>query len=50
MLYGSSYMCRHYIAILREWSYGLLRDAQLSIYQKALRTLPEDGNVMPKHV
>jgi hypothetical protein len=23
---------------------------QLSIYQKALETLPEDGNVMPKHV
>jgi hypothetical protein len=23
---------------------------QLSISQKALRTLPEDGNVMPKHV
>ena len=23
--------------------------SQLSIYQKALETLPEDGNVMPKH-
>jgi hypothetical protein len=23
---------------------------QLNISQKALRTLPEDGNVMPKHV
>jgi hypothetical protein len=23
---------------------------QLSISQKALKTLPEDGNVMPKHV
>jgi hypothetical protein len=23
---------------------------QLSISQKALETLPEDGNVMPKHV
>jgi hypothetical protein len=23
---------------------------QLSIYQKALVTLPEDGSVMPKHV
>ena len=23
---------------------------QLSIYQKALGTLPEDGNVIPKHV
>jgi hypothetical protein len=78
--YGISYMFRHYIAIFRERSYCLLRDAQLrssrqtivdgrvvssdntpthnilstapqlSIYQKALRTLPEDGNVMPKHV
>jgi hypothetical protein len=24
--------------------------SQLSISQKALGTLPEDGNVMPKHV
>jgi hypothetical protein len=24
--------------------------SQLSIFQKALGTLPEDGNVMPKHV
>ena len=23
---------------------------QLSIFQKALGTLPEDGNVMPKHI
>jgi hypothetical protein len=38
MMYGSSYMFRHYIA------------PQLSISQKALGTLPEDGNVMPKHV
>jgi hypothetical protein len=28
----------------------LLTDPQLSISQKALGTLPEDGNVMPKHV
>jgi hypothetical protein len=26
------------------------RFAQLSISQKAIGTLPEDGNVMPKHV
>jgi hypothetical protein len=25
-------------------------DPHLSISQKALETLPEDGNVMPKHV
>jgi hypothetical protein len=24
--------------------------SKLSIFQKALGTLPEDGNVMPKHV
>jgi hypothetical protein len=24
--------------------------SQLSIFQQALETLPEDGNVMPKHV
>jgi hypothetical protein len=28
----------------------LSTDPQLSISQKALETLPEDGNVMPKHV
>jgi hypothetical protein len=81
-MYGISDMFRHYIAILRERSYCLLREAQLrcsrknivdarahhvtrhntlihnilstepqlSISQKALGTLPEDGNVMPKHV
>jgi hypothetical protein len=79
-MYGSSYMFLHYIAILRESSQCLLRDAQLrssryiivdervvssdvvpihnilstapqlSISQKVLGTLPEDGNVMPKHV
>jgi hypothetical protein len=38
IMYGSSYMFRHYIA------------PQLSISQKALGTLPEDGNVMPKHL
>jgi hypothetical protein len=28
----------------------LLTAPQLSVSQKALGTLPEDGNVMPKHV
>jgi hypothetical protein len=28
----------------------LSADPQLSISQKALETLPEDGNVRPKHV
>jgi hypothetical protein len=44
------YMFRHYIAILRERSEGLLRAPQLSMFQKALGTLPENGNVTPKHV
>jgi hypothetical protein len=48
-MYGSCYMFRHYIAILKEYFKCLLRDA-LSIPQKALGTLPEDGNLMPKHV
>jgi hypothetical protein len=41
-MYDSSYMFLHYIAISIA--------PQLSISQKALGTLPEDGNVMPKHV
>jgi hypothetical protein len=36
---------------LRPPSHNILSTApQLSITQKALGTLPEDGNVMPKHV
>jgi hypothetical protein len=45
-MYGSSYMFRHYIAIHNI----LLTAPQLRISQKALETLLEDGNVMPKHV
>ena len=30
--------------------HNILSTAQLGISQKALGTLPEDGNVMPKHV
>jgi hypothetical protein len=61
---GISYMFRHYIAIIvssdvvrgdmrtpRTPIHKFLSTApQLSIYQKALGTLPEDGNVMPKQV
>jgi hypothetical protein len=37
--------------VVRGEYYQLLSTApQLSISQKALGTLPEDGNVMPKHV
>jgi hypothetical protein len=58
-MYGSSYMFRDYIAILREHHvtryntpiHNILSTApQLSIFQKTLGTLPEDGNIMPKHV
>jgi hypothetical protein len=45
-MYGSSYMFRHYIAILKERSYCLLRDAQL----RSSRTLPEDDTLTSKHV
>jgi hypothetical protein len=31
-------------------SSDVVRETQLSISQKALGTLPEDGSVMPKHV
>jgi hypothetical protein len=48
----------HYSCLVREISthhgtpiHNILSTApQLSISQKALGTLPEDGNVMPKHV
>jgi hypothetical protein len=68
-MYGSSYMFRHYIAILRErgaWRseiathhvtrhntpiHKILSTApQLSISQKTLGTIPEEGNVMPKKI
>jgi hypothetical protein len=64
-MYGSSCIFRHYIAILRERSqivthhvtrhntpiHKILSTApQLSTSQKALGTLPDYGNVMPKHV
>jgi hypothetical protein len=59
-MYGTLYMFRHYIAILKERTTSLRHNTpihnilstayQLSISQKALGTLPEDGNVMPKHV
>jgi hypothetical protein len=50
IVYGSSYMFRHYIAILRERSIDCSSIEHLSEGKKALGTLPEDDNVMPKHV
>jgi hypothetical protein len=60
-MYGSSYMFRHYIAIVRTCEHHVTRHntpihdilstaPQLSFSQKALGTLPEDSNVMSKHV
>jgi hypothetical protein len=55
-MYGSSYMFRHYIStqhVTRHKTpiHNILSTApQLSISQKAIGTLPEDGNIMPKHV
>jgi hypothetical protein len=64
-MYGSSYMFRHYIAYILSSDmvlahhvtrhntsiHNILSTApQVSISQKELGTLPEDGNVMPKHV
>ena len=61
-MYGSFYMFRHYIVssdvvrgahhVTRHNTpiHNILSTAsQLSISQKALETLPEDGNVMTKH-
>ena len=43
---GAQHVTRHNTPI-----HNILSTApQLSISQKALGTLPEDGNVMPKHV
>jgi hypothetical protein len=39
------HITRHYTPI-----HKILSTAQFSISQKALGTLPENGNVMPKHV
>jgi hypothetical protein len=47
----SSGMVRGDLRLPRITSHNILSTAsQLSISQKALETLPEDGNVMPKHV
>jgi hypothetical protein len=40
----------HHISRHNTPIHNILSTAQLSISQKALGTLPEDGNVMPKHV
>jgi hypothetical protein len=43
--------CTHHATRQNTTIHNILSTApQLSISQKALGTLPEDGNVMPKHV
>jgi hypothetical protein len=53
-MYGSSYMfenATHHATRQNTLIRNILSTApQLTIYQKALGTLPEDGNVMPKHI
>jgi hypothetical protein len=60
-MYVSSYMFRHYRDIGEIATHHVTRHntpihnilstaPQLNISQKALGTLPEDGNVMPNHV
>jgi hypothetical protein len=40
----------HHVTSLNTPNHNILSTAQLIISQKALGTLPEDGDVMPKHV
>jgi hypothetical protein len=43
--------CAHHVTRHNTPDHNILStDLQLNIFQKALRTLPEDGNVIPKHV
>jgi hypothetical protein len=49
--FGGDVERTHYVTRYNTPIHNILSTApQLSIYQKALGTLPEDGNVMPKHV
>jgi hypothetical protein len=48
---GRSQIATHHVTRHNTPIHNILSNApQLSISQKALGTLPEDGNVMPKHV
>jgi hypothetical protein len=48
---SSDVVCVHHVTRHNTPIHNILPTApQLSISQKALGTLPEDGNVMPKHV
>jgi hypothetical protein len=48
---SSDVVGKHYVTEHNTPIHNILSTApQLSISQKAIGTLPEDGNVMPKHV
>jgi hypothetical protein len=48
---GDLQMATHHVARLNTPIHNILSTApQLRIFQKALGTLPDDGNVIPKHV
>jgi hypothetical protein len=50
-MYGSSHIATHHVTKHNTPIHNILSTApQLTISQKALGTLPEDGNVMTKHV
>jgi hypothetical protein len=49
--YQKIHKCMHHVTKHNTPIHSILSTAsQLSISHKALETLPEDGNVMPKHV
>jgi len=48
---SSDVVCTHHVTRQNTPIHNILSTApQLSIFQKALGTLREEGNVMPKHV
>jgi hypothetical protein len=49
-MYRRSQIATHHVTRYNTPIHNILSTAQLNVSQKALGTLPEDGNVMPKHV
>jgi hypothetical protein len=47
---GSDVVLAHHVTKHNSPNHNILSTYQLSISQKAPGTLPEDGNVMPKHL
>jgi hypothetical protein len=51
IMYSSSYICLHHATRHNTPIHNIISTVpQSNISQKALGTIPEDGNVMPKHV